>query len=92
MLDTFFPALFALSLMIALYRLAPKWPVLYLFPVTGALFDYYENAAVAQILLSNAPDKGLVEMASLLTGLKFASIAASLLAILWFWRKGKADD
>jgi len=91
MLDTFFPALLALSLMITLYRLAPKLPVLYLFPITGALFDYYENAAVAQILLTNAPDKGLVEMASLLTGLKFAAIALSLLAILWFWRKGKSN-
>ncbi len=87
-LDTFFPALFALTLMITLYRLAPKLPLLYLFPITGALFDYYENASVVQILLSTAPDKGLVEMASLLTGLKFASIAVSLLAILWFWRKG----
>jgi len=92
MLDTFFPALLALSLMITLYRLAPKLPVLYLFPIAGALFDYYENAAVAQILLTSAPDQGLVEMASLLTGLKFAAIALSLLAILWFWRKGKADD
>ena len=91
MLDTFFPALFALSLIVTLYRLAPKLPLLYLFPISGALFDYYENAAVAQILLTNAPDQGLVEMASLLTGLKFASIAISLLAILWFWRKGKAD-
>ncbi len=91
MLDTFFPALLAISLMVTLYRLAPKLPVLYLFPVSGALFDYYENASVAQILLTNAPDKALVEMASLLTGLKFASIAISLLAILWFWRKGKTD-
>ena len=91
MLDTYFPALFALTLMITLFRLAPKLPALYLFPATGALFDYYENAAVAQILLTNAPDQGLVEMASLLTGLKFAAIAISLLAILWFWRKGKAD-
>ncbi len=91
MLDTFFPALLAISLMITLFRLAPKLPVLYLFPITGALFDYYENAAVAQILLTNAPDQGLVEMASLLTGLKFAAIAISLLAILWFWRKGKTD-
>ncbi|MBL1436708.1 MAG: hypothetical protein COB08_010995 [Rhodobacteraceae bacterium] len=91
MLDTFFPTLLALSLMVALFRLAPKLPVLYLFPVAGALFDYYENAAVAQILLTNAPDQGLVEMASLLTGLKFASISISVLAILWFWRKRKAD-
>jgi len=91
MLDTYAPALFALTLMVALYRLAPHLPALYLFPIAGALFDYYENAAVAQILLTNAPDKGLVDMASLLTGLKFASIAVSLLAILWFWRKGKAD-
>ncbi len=91
MLDTFFPALFALTLMLTLYRLAPKLPALYLFPVAGALFDYYENAAVAQILLTNAPDRGLVEMASLLTGLKFAAIAISLLAILWLWRKSKAD-
>lgn len=92
MLDTFFPALFALTLMVTLYRLAPQLPALYLFPIAGALFDYYENAAVAQILLTNAPDQGLVDMASLLTGLKFASIAISLLAILWLWRKGKADD
>ncbi len=91
MLDTFFPALLAISLMLTLFRLAPKLPVLYLFPISGALFDYYENAAVGQILLTNAPDKGLVEMASLLTGLKFASIAVSLLLILWFWRKGNAD-
>jgi len=91
MLDTFFPALLAVTLMITLFRLAPKLPVLYLFPVTAALFDYYENAAVKQILLTSAPDQGLVEAASLLTGLKFAAIAISLLAILWFWRKGKAD-
>jgi len=92
MLDTFFPGLLAISLMITLFRLAPKLPVLYLFPVSGALFDYYENAAVKQILLTNSPDQGLVEMASLLTGLKFASIAISLLVILWIWRRGKAND
>ena len=92
MLDTFYPALLALSLMVALYRLAPKLPVLFLFPISGALFDYYENAAVAQILLTNAPDQGLVEMASLLTGLKYASIAISILAILWLWQKRKAED
>lgn len=89
MLDTFFPALLAISLMLTLYRLAPKLPVLFLFPISGALFDYYENAAIGQMLLTNAPDQGLVEMASLLTGLKFASIAVSLLAILWLWRKRK---
>ena len=91
MLDTFFPALLAVSLMITLYRLMPKLPVLYLFPLSGALFDYYENAAVGQMLLTTAPDAGLVEMASLLTQLKFVSIAMSLLAILWFWLKGKFD-
>jgi hypothetical protein len=90
-LDNFFPALLAITLMITLYRLAPKLPVLYLFPISGAVFDYYENAAVAQIMLTDAPDKGLVAVASLLTGLKFASIAISGLAILWFWRKGKTD-
>ena len=90
-LDAFFPALFALTLMVTLYRLVPKLPVLFMFPISGALFDYYENAAVIQILLTDAPDQGLVEMASLLTGLKFASVAISLLAILWFWRTGKAD-
>jgi hypothetical protein len=91
MLDTFFPALLAISLMITLFRLAPKLPALYLFPISGALFDYYENTAVKQILLTSSPDQGLVEMASLLTGLKFASIAISLLVILWLWRRGKAD-
>jgi len=91
MLDTFFPALLAISLMLTLYRLAPKLPALFLFPASGALFDYYENASVAQILLTNAPDHALVEVASLLTSLKFASIAISLLAILWFWRKRKTD-
>ncbi len=92
MLDTFFPALLAVSLMLALYRLAPTLPVLFLFPASGALFDYYENASVAQILLTDAPDQGLVEVASLLTGLKFASIAISLLAILWMWQKGKKNE
>jgi len=91
MLDTFVPALLAISLMLTLYRLAPRLPALFLFPASGALFDYYENASVAQMLLTNAPDQALVEVASLLTGLKFTSIAISLLAILWFWRKGKAD-
>jgi len=90
-LDTVFPALLAISLMITLYRLAPKLPALYLFPVSGALFDYYENASVVQMLQTNAPDKALVEMASLLTVLKFASIAISVLAILWLWRKRKAN-
>ena len=91
MLDTFFPALLALSLILTLYRRAPQWPALFLTPLAGALFDYYENAAVHEILRSNVPDPGLVEMASLLTGLKFASIAISLLAILWFWRKEKTN-
>lgn len=91
MLDTFFPALFALSLMLTLYRLAPKLPVLFLSPIAGALFDYYENAAVAQILLSTTPDAALVNMASLLTNLKFASIAFSLLMIIWLWRKRASD-
>jgi len=81
MLDTFFPALLAISLMLTLYRLAPKLPVLYLFPISGALFDYYENAAVAQILLTNTPDQGLVEMASLLTGLKALTLPAIALAL-----------
>ena len=90
MLDTFFPALLALSLIITLYRLAPKLPALFLTPLAGALFDYYENATVRQILLSEFPDPALVEMASLLTSLKFASIALSLMAILWLWRRGKA--
>lgn len=89
MLDTFFPALLAISLMLTLFRLAPKLPVLFMFPISGALFDYYENASIAQILLSAAPDKGLVEMASLLTGLKFASVATSLLAIMLLLYKSK---
>lgn len=90
-LDTFFPALLALTFMLTLYRLAPKFPALFLTPLAGALFDYYENAAVREILLSPNPDAGLVEMASLLTSLKFASIALSLLAILWLWQKAKLN-
>lgn len=90
-LDTFFPALLALSLLLTLYRLAPRLPVLFLSPIAGALFDYYENAAVARILLGASPDEGLVKMASLLTSLKFASVALSLLAIIWLWRKGKPE-
>ena len=89
MLDTFFPALFAISLMVALYRLAPKLPVLFLTPLAGALFDYYENAAIGAILRSEVPDAALVEMASLLTGLKFASIALSALIILLLWQRRK---
>jgi len=92
MLDAFFPALLALSLMLTLYRLAPKWPVLFLTPAAGALFDYYENAAVTQILLSATPDAGLVNMASLLTMMKFASVALSLLAIIWLWRKQRPES
>lgn len=91
MLDTIFPALLALSLMLTLYRLAPQWPALFLTPVAGALFDYYENAAVREILLSAPPDAALVEMASLLTSLKFGSVVLSSIAILVLWRKGKAN-
>ncbi|MCF6273594.1 MAG: hypothetical protein L3J37_10480 [Rhodobacteraceae bacterium] len=90
MLDTLFPALLALTLMLTIYQLAPKLPALFLTPLAGALFYYYENAAINQILVGTGPDAGLVEMASLLTTLKFASIALSLMIILWLWRKGKA--
>ena len=91
MLDTFFPALLALSLMVTLYRFAPKWPALFLTPLAGALFDYYENASIHAILRSPAVDPGLVEMSSLLTSLKFASIALSLLAILLLWQRERAN-
>jgi len=91
MLDTIFPALLAVSLIVTLYRLAPKLPVLYLTPIAGALFDYYENAAVREMLLSKVADPALVEMASLLTNLKFASIALSFLSIIWLWQRRKTD-
>ncbi len=91
MLDFSFPALYALSLILTFYHLAPKLPVLYLLPLAAALFDYYENATVTRILLSAEPEAALVGLASLLTQLKYAAIALSLLAILWLWLKGKRD-
>jgi len=90
-LDTFFPALFAATLIFTLYRLAPKLPALFLTPLAGALFDYYENTAVAEMLTSGSLDEGLVEATSLLTTLKFASITLSLVTILWLWQKRRSN-
>jgi len=84
-LDTFFPALYTLSLILTIYQLAPRLPVLFLTPLAGMVFDYYENAAVREILRGTAPDPALVDMASLLTQLKYISIALSILLILWLW-------
>ncbi len=89
MLDTYFPALLALSLILTLYRLAPRLPILFAFPVIAAFIDYTENALVGDILLSDRVPGDLVQLASLMTGLKYAFISLTILTILFLWRRGK---
>ena len=81
-LDTAFPALLALSLILAARRFARPAPgrVVMALAVIYAGFDYSENAAVARMLMAG-PDALTPEMAQLASRLTIAKYAALALAM-----------
>ncbi|MCP4237894.1 MAG: hypothetical protein GY770_30740 [Aestuariibacter sp.] len=100
-LDFAYPTLLAATLGFAIYLLAPRrWGslrlVLSFVAIPGAIFDYLENQAVAQMLRLNIEDvtSQLVETASRWTVLKSMSttLAAVVLLIIllwWAWQRFK---
>jgi hypothetical protein len=95
-LDTVFPGLLALWLLMAYRRLltpAGRW-VLGTVAVAGAVFDYLENAAVGG-LLRIAPEDVTAQMvaaASRWTQLKSAAVSLAMLALVFgvaraLWRR-----
>jgi len=97
MLDRVFPFFESLAVGWAIYLLAPpawwRWPLaLTAFP--GMIFDYYENAHVAVMLLAgaNGLTAYMVNMASFYTQLKSAFVTLSLVVLIamivwWFVRR-----
>ncbi|WP_296763420.1 hypothetical protein [Sediminimonas sp.] len=88
-LDTTFPALLALSLILALHLLlAPRWLLLAragsLVAVAGAVFDYLENAAVAALLRAGAQGitPEMVTRAGVWTVAKSAADAVAITLVL----------
>ena len=88
-LDTAYPALLALILIIPLRWFTAAWPVLarvplIALPLIGAAADYLENATVAKMLLAQVaqvtPD--LVAIASGWTLVKSATTSVSMAALL----------
>ncbi len=81
-LDTAFPALLALSLILLARRWLAPGPALALagLAVVYAVLDYGENALVARLLRAGTalPDPGLVAMASRLTMAKYAALTLTL--------------
>lgn len=98
-LDLVYPALLAVMLFWAIHALSPeawgiwRWP-LALLAVPGSLFDYLENASVAQMLKSgpDALTTAMVGRASTFTVLKslfdtLAMTVALVLLLAWLWRR-----
>jgi len=90
-LDFTFPALFALSLGLAIILLTPARPGLWryalaLVAVPGMIFDYMENAAV-RLLLFSGPDNINAQIVAIASGRSvnkaiFTAIAISVVVVL----------
>jgi hypothetical protein len=85
-LDSAYPALLAVVLVLAFRALAPGWPGLGLsvLAVLGSGFDYLENARVA-VLLRAGPEAVTAEMvaaANRATVLKSAAVTLAMVALL----------
>ncbi len=95
-LDTAFPGLLALVLILSYRRLYARGPALVLAAVAliYAAFDYGENALVARLLQAGDEQVNaqLVEATSRLTRAKYAAVAIALVALvpglMRRWRKG----
>lgn len=91
-IDTVFPALVAVSLLVALWRLSRGWLRLLAvaLPLGAMAFDYLENARVAAMLRADPGEvsAAMVAVASDATVAKFALLAASLALLLGLlvWR------
>lgn len=86
LLDTFYPALLAASLAIGFFRLLPRywgW-LMATISIMAGVFDYLENAAVANMLMIAPGDltPDLVSTASNWTIVKSVSTAVALLTLV----------
>lgn len=95
-LDTIFPALEALALSLAFWRLFPRLIAVFLsgIALAGAAFDWLENAAVAGLLRVNVATVSAdqVAVASQWTMLKSGAVTVSMTTLLIglglaIWRK-----
>jgi hypothetical protein len=96
-LDLVFPGLFALSLILAFSRLAPRSLSLILSAVAAAAagFDWAENAAVAWLLTEPTPTDAAIVTASRLTLLKSLCVTLAMTGLLVLllrsgWRRWRA--
>jgi len=98
-LDTAYPALMAISLILAYWILSPiKWGiwrfVIFPFAIIAAIFDYLENAYICKMLQlgADAITPEIVQTASGFSSNKalFVAISSTILLFLiglWGWRK-----
>ncbi|MCK0141734.1 hypothetical protein [Aliiroseovarius sp. F20344] len=99
-LDTLYPGLMALSLILAYLLLFPtKWAAGFSgLAVLAAVFDWNENGAVADLLRlgANGIDEEVVSIAALLTMLKSGFVTVALTILLagvagMMWRRWKGQ-
>ena len=99
-LDTLYPGLMALSLILAYLLLYPtKWAVGFsVLAVLAAVFDWSENSAVADLLRLGAEgiDEEVVSIAALFTILKSGFVTVALTILLvgvvgMMWRRWKGQ-
>jgi uncharacterized membrane protein YhaH (DUF805 family) len=85
-LDTFYPGLMALALVLAYFQLfARRWALGFsVIAVLSAVFDWRENLAVADLLRLGAErvDEEVVSIAAFLTMAKSAAVTAALLILI----------
>ncbi|MCK0126208.1 hypothetical protein MWU76_17590 [Gelidibacter sp. F2691] len=100
-LDTLYPGLMALSLVLAYFLLFPKkWAVGFsALAVLAAIFDWNENSAVADLLRLGAEsiDEEVVSVAALFTMLKSGFVTIALTILIAgvagaIWRRWKGQS
>jgi hypothetical protein len=83
-LDLAYPGLMALALTLLFRSLSPGWPgvLLSVVALVAAIFDWGENAVVAQMLLAVTPTDAQLELASRLTVIKSSLVTFAMLALV----------
>jgi hypothetical protein len=93
-LDTIVPPMLAATFAAMIWKLGNKlWRLTVIFPLIYVVADLRENALVGQILKAGNGnfDNAMAASASDMTQLKWLFTVLSLAAVLWLWRKGRAQ-